>query len=135
MSDIVIKKPDLNSKDVNRNIATVDTWIHDTADKINFRIQAQDKLAEETDGKIQRLSEEIGTPVSYALDESEGTLTLRGSDGSSSSVQLPSGSGTNDYELLINKPAIEGVTLIGDKRLPDFDINAITNLEMAEILT
>lgn len=36
MADVVIKKPDLNSDDVKKNIATIDTWIHDTADKINY---------------------------------------------------------------------------------------------------
>lgn len=36
MADVVIKKPDLNSDNVNKNIADIDTWIHDTADKINY---------------------------------------------------------------------------------------------------
>lgn len=33
---------------------------------------------------------------------------------------IPAAGGTNDYEKLINKPSIAGVTLIGDKELSDF---------------
>jgi hypothetical protein len=39
MSDFMIKKPNLTSKDPARNIAAIDTWIHDTADKLNFVLQ------------------------------------------------------------------------------------------------
>lgn len=36
MSDIVIKKPELNPGQVEKSLAAIDTWIHDTADKLNF---------------------------------------------------------------------------------------------------
>lgn len=43
--------------------------------------------------------------------------------------------GTRDYELLDNKPSIESVTLIGNKTLPEFGLNNITNVELAGLLT
>lgn len=39
MSDFMIKKPNLTSNDPKKNIADIDTWIHDTADKLNFVLQ------------------------------------------------------------------------------------------------
>lgn len=46
----------------------------------------------------------------------------------------PSG-GTTDYNLLSNKPQIEGVTLEGDKAYEDLNLQRITNSEMEELLT
>ena len=42
-------------------------------------------------------------------------------------------SGTTDYNDLINKPQIEGVTLTGDKSFPDLDLDTLTNTEIQEI--
>lgn len=39
MSDFMIKKPKLTSNDPQKNVADIDTWIHDTADKLNFVLQ------------------------------------------------------------------------------------------------
>ena len=44
------------------------------------------------------------------------------------------GSGTNDYNGLINQPKINKVKLIGDKSLEELGLNAITNLELEELL-
>lgn len=44
------------------------------------------------------------------------------------------GQGTQDYEALANKPQIEGVTLIGDKSFSDLNLNALTNMEIEELL-
>lgn len=45
------------------------------------------------------------------------------------------GEGTNDYTQLINKPKIEGITLVGNKLFPDLNLNTITNSELENILT
>lgn len=39
-----------------------------------------------------------------------------------------------DYETLLNKPRIEGVTLIGNKTFEDLHMNALTNIELEKIL-
>lgn len=39
-----------------------------------------------------------------------------------------------DYEQLVNKPSINGVTLIGDKSLGDLGASPLTNMEILEII-
>ena len=39
-----------------------------------------------------------------------------------------------DYNLLVNKPTIEDVPLIGDRSLAEFGEREITNLEIQEII-
>lgn len=39
-----------------------------------------------------------------------------------------------DYETLQNKPQIEGVELFGNKTLQDLQIQALTNLELEELI-
>lgn len=41
---------------------------------------------------------------------------------------------TSDYELLINKPLINSVTLQGDKSFEDLGLEAITNMELENLL-
>ena len=43
------------------------------------------------------------------------------------------GSGTNNYNALINKPKIEGVPLVGDKLLTEFGEKTLTNMEIKTI--
>lgn len=40
-----------------------------------------------------------------------------------------------DYEVLENKPQIEGVTLIGDKSFEDLNLNHITNSEIEDLFS
>ena len=47
---------------------------------------------------------------------------------------IPGDYGTYDYNELINKPSIEGVTLEGDKTFPQLKLDALTNLEIYMIL-
>lgn len=49
-------------------------------------------------------------------------------------IRVSDGSGTNDYNGLINQPKINKVKLIGDKSLEELGLNAITNLELEELL-
>ena len=44
------------------------------------------------------------------------------------------GSGTDDYEQLLNKPSIEGVTLVGNKSFEDLGLIALTNVEINDIV-
>lgn len=39
-----------------------------------------------------------------------------------------------DYEELVNKPSINGVTLIGDKTLEELGTSPLTNMEILEII-
>lgn len=41
---------------------------------------------------------------------------------------------SNDYEPLINKPSIEGITLVGDKKFTELGLRSLTNLEIETIL-
>jgi hypothetical protein len=49
-------------------------------------------------------------------------------------ISIPSGSSSQDYNLLRNKPSIDSVTLVGEQSLSDFGDRAITNLEIQEII-
>lgn len=40
----------------------------------------------------------------------------------------------SDYEPLINKPSIEGVTLVGNKKFTELGLRSLTNLEIETIL-
>lgn len=48
-------------------------------------------------------------------------------------VGKPSG-GTNDYEVLINKPQINDVTLVGNISFEELGLRPATNTEIAEII-
>ena len=45
-----------------------------------------------------------------------------------------SGGGVSNYEQLTNKPAINDVTLSGNKTIEDLGVRELTNLEIAEII-
>lgn len=42
---------------------------------------------------------------------------------------------TGDYNFLINKPSIEGVTLVGNKTYEELNMNHLTNMEIESMLT
>lgn len=42
---------------------------------------------------------------------------------------------SSDYEILLNKPQIEGIELIGNRLLPEIGIGTLTNAEIEEMLT
>lgn len=48
--------------------------------------------------------------------------------------EVSEGTGTTDYNDLINKPQIEGVTLSGNKSFSDLNANRITNTEIENII-
>lgn len=52
----------------------------------------------------------------------------------SGTVDKAAGRAIDDYEELVNKPQIEGVTLEGDKSFADLNLNFMTNIEMEEML-
>lgn len=41
---------------------------------------------------------------------------------------------SQDYEPLLNKPSIEGVTLIGDKSFEDLNLQSMSNTELEQLL-
>lgn len=56
---------------------------------------------------------------------------LAGRDALQGSLQT--GSGTSDYERLINHPSINEVELIRDKSFSDLGLNALTNMELEDL--
>lgn len=44
------------------------------------------------------------------------------------------GEGTNNYEMLVNKPQINGVTLAGNKTVEEIGIVEISNTELENLL-
>ena len=62
-------------------------------------------------------------------------IRLKSGDKVLSRQALPAaGGGVSDYELLANKPSINGEELIGEKSLKQLGIDEITNLEIEEII-
>ena len=43
------------------------------------------------------------------------------------------GGGTNNYNALVEKPSINGVTLIGDKSIEELGVDTMTNQEILNI--
>lgn len=41
--------------------------------------------------------------------------------------------GTKDYEALENKPSIEGVELLGDRKLSEFGVSKASNLDIINL--
>lgn len=44
------------------------------------------------------------------------------------------GEGTTDYRELVNKPSLEGTTLVGDLMLPDVNVTSLTNSQIDAML-
>ncbi len=61
-------------------------------------------------------------------------VSIEGDEIRAASEGSPESGGTNDYNELINKPQIEGVTLIGDKTYEELNLQRITNSELEDIL-
>ena len=49
-------------------------------------------------------------------------------------IEIETETGTSDYEQLINKPKIEGEELLGNKTFEELNLNALTNLELEELI-
>lgn len=105
----------------------------------------EQEVAELTDAVEVRVgsltADDLG---SFALDDDaenigsiEGdTITLMSIEGDTIravSEGVPSAGGTKDYNELINKPQIEGVTLEGNKTYEELNLERVTNSEMEEI--
>lgn len=63
------------------------------------------------------------------------TVKVRVGYYSSSSSSSEHETGTNDYNALVNRPLIEGVTLQGDKTFEDLHLEGLTNTEIENLLT
>lgn len=61
----------------------------------------------------------VGDRVLVTIDPHRRCAVVKGNI---SNVPISSADAVDDYALLSNKPSIEGVTLIGDKTLPDLGI-------------
>ena len=66
------------------------------------------------------------TPAEHTIAGTIGSKRQLTGDLSKSNVVL-------DYNRLINKPEIEGVTLIGNKTFSDLGLNGLTNFEIENI--
>ncbi len=54
--------------------------------------------------------------------------------GSSGNSGEPSDNNTSDYNELSNKPQIEGLTLVGNKKMKEFGVDTLSNMEIKEII-
>ena len=54
--------------------------------------------------------------------------------GTATALSSGSGGGTKDYNELINKPSIEGVTLEGDKTFEELTLESLNNIEIHNIV-
>lgn len=106
--------------------ATTDTNVGWSANKITNELKAKANKSE-TDTAIANINTELdkklevsnlkqGTNVSLDVDQ-YGNVTINATTGDSTG-----GSGTSDYELLSNKPKINGVTVLGDKSAKDLKL-------------
>ena len=106
--------------------ATTDTNVGWSANKITNELKAKaDKSETDTaiadintalDKKLEVSNLKQGTNVSLDVDQ-YGNVTINATTGSSTG-----GSGTSDYELLSNKPKINGITILGDKSAKDLKL-------------
>ena len=81
---------------------------------------------------------DINEAVEVDLSETEALFAEVASTDESIEVGLDesyvrNGGGTTDYNDLINKPQIEGVTLIGNKMFPELYLDTLTNTEIQTI--
>jgi hypothetical protein len=75
-------------------------------------------------------------PVTLA--ERDQTFQLGMTEGETFDVELDSAvqiTPVKDYEVLDNKPQIEGVTLIGDKTFEDLNLQRVSNAEIEELFS
>ena len=85
-----------------------------------------DKLVGDLTNEHQRIEGSlVSTDVQISGSLSPKTRTLSG--------ELD-GHGTRDYNHLINKPSINGTTLIGEKTFPELGLRNITSGEILDIL-
>ena len=106
--------------------AITDTNVGWSANKITNELKAKANKSE-TDTAIANINTELdkklevsnlkqGTNVSLDVDQ-YGNVTINATTGNSNG-----GSGTSDYELLSNKPKINGITVLGDKSAKDLKL-------------
>lgn len=90
-----------------------------------------------------------GQSLNFETAENEVAFETNGAETETASIQeeefeftsdlaYGGGGGTiivsNDYNEMINKPKIEGVTLQGDKTFPELSLNVLTNTELEQML-
>ena len=63
------------------------------------------------------------------------TLGLDSGDNAALNVGSTTVVSVNDYNVLRNKPSIEGVELIGDKSFEELNLQRLTNTELENMLT
>ena len=63
------------------------------------------------------------------------TLRLDSGDNAALNVGSTTVVSVNDYNVLRNKPRIEGVELIGDKSFEELNLQRLTNTELENMLT
>ena len=86
----------------------------------------EDRIVGDLANEHQRIEGSlVSTDVQISGSLSPRTRTLSGSLDSN---------GTKDYNKLINRPSIEGVTLEGNKTFEELNLRPVTNAELAALL-
>ena len=87
--------------------------------------------------EIKKLIKTKSTVKVTPISSSGTNIAVIEVDGKSIPLYAPEGGsgGTTDYSELTNKPSLEGVTLVGNKRLNEDHIHDyLTNLEIEDLL-
>lgn len=92
-----------------------------TIDDTTYKV----KFAEENVYQIVREPEKTAVKI----------LMLKGEKGDSGGGGGGGGGGVGTYAELPDKPAINDVTLLGNKSLEDLNVKALTNFEIEELLS
>lgn len=77
----------------------------------------------------------VGARAYVTQNDNGATITVIDKEGTTTATVYNGTAGTTDYNDMVNKPAIEGVTLEGDKTYDDLNLQGITNTEIEDMLT
>lgn len=103
-------------------------WTADDGTEKTTTIQVNDGAKGEIGDKG-----DIGVGINNVIINANSHLIVTLSDGSTIDAGLiQGGSGTDDYEDLINRPKIEGVDLIGNKTFEDLGVASATDLAQTD---
>ena len=118
------KLPRITAQEVSRMPDQTSAWLNRLKDKV-------EKL--ETDGAKASKSSGTGT-LTPATTTQLGGVIVGDNLTVSPSGRLSATGGTSTYAQLPDKPQINDTILVGNKSLPDLDVNALTNWEIENLI-
>lgn len=108
--------------------------IENGIDTIDNRVVELSAQAENFATKDEIPEVNIATSESVGLVKPDGSTTYIDADGTLHAVGGGGGTGgTSDYNVLLNKPSINGVTLSGNKTLDDIGVGALAEEKVSDL--